>query len=124
MLLSKGIHFLYYFTLCEFLTAAFHWTQNNNTSSLVYWAVLNILTDLTNAEVYMVLILPLVSNSFSLLPSLCGLFQRIAHNWYPLPLKFHRFFLVGLLSGNVQVFVFSLSFISILSFVEMTSDVK
>ena len=45
----------------------FHWILSDNKSPQVCWTLLSILADLNNAVIYMVSILPLFYDSFSII---------------------------------------------------------
>ena len=79
LLLLLVLDYYYYFHICEFSLryqlAIFHWSLNDSKSPLVSRTLLSILANLNNIVVWMVSVLPMISNSFNLFSCLCRPFQ-------------------------------------------------
>ena len=85
----------------------FHWILCKSKSLQVSRTLLSILANLNNAVVWIISIIPLISNSSSLFPSILGPFQvRQLQMVSPLPHVLQLY----LSSGKVKVYVYLFAF--------------
>ena len=92
----------------------FHWNQNDSKSPLSFGTLLTILADLNNPVVWMVSILPLISNSSGLFPCPWRPFQTDPHLHVPHFLK---------PAGKVQVLVYLFIFIFFHTLVHLNGNI-